>query len=137
MEVVDQSRFIRLVELREQRDFDKAQFERSEREYREYEKELFSEVDESPLEGTIKMDLGPEHGTVSFRLNRTVYGRIIDQDTALEAFEDEAITEELTKPGIQKRRLNELVRERLENGVKLPEGIDYYENRGITISRKR
>lgn len=129
--------FTRLVELREQRDIDKRTAEQSEREYREYESSLFSELEDGPLQGSIKLDLGEPYGIVSFKTRSTVYGRIIDLDTALESFEAEALMEEMTKEDIKKRRLHELVRTRLEQGQELPQGVDYYENKGITISRQK
>lgn len=130
------SEFRRLVELREKRDEDKAAADASEEEYREYEADLFERMLNSPVKGTRRIDLGEPFGVVVFTPRETKYGRILDLDKALDYFDSRAMSDEMTKPGISKRKLNELVRELLEQGKPLPDGVDWYANRGITISKK-
>lgn len=131
-----ESKFRRLAELREERDIDKKASENSEAAYREYEAELFEAVEESALRGTVEFDFGGDLGKIRFQPRRTIYGRVIDKNAALDAFENEALVDEMTAPKIEARRLNEYVRDRLENGQELPDGVDYYERRYFTISRK-
>lgn len=130
------SSFRRLVELREKRDEDKKSAEASESEYRAYEAELFEELADGPMQGTLRFDLGGEHGVVTFTPRETKFGRIVDVDAAVEFFEKRELAQEMTKPTIEKRKLNEMVRELLEQGKPMPDGIDWYAKRGITISRK-
>jgi hypothetical protein len=130
------SRFRRLVELREKRDLTKSAAESAERDYREYESEVLELMLDGPISGTMKFDLGGEHGTIAFTPRETKFGRIVDAEAALEHFEQRGEVEEMTSKQIQKRKLNELVRELLEQGKPMPDGIDFYTNRGITISRK-
>lgn len=131
-----ESRFRRLAELREERDISKAAAESAEKAYREYEAELFESVSESALSGSVEFDFGGDLGKIRFQPRSTVYGRVIDKNAALEAFENEAIVDEMTAPKIEARRLNEYVRDCIEQGRDLPEGIDYYERKYMTISRK-
>jgi hypothetical protein len=130
-----ESKFRRLAELRETRDIDKKAAELSEAAYREYEAELLETVKESSLRGTIEFDFG-DMGVIRFQPRSTIYGRVIDKNAALEAFEQEALVDEMTSPKIEARRLNEYVRDRIESNQDLPEGIDYYERNYFTISRK-
>jgi hypothetical protein len=130
------SRFRRLVELREKRDEDKTSAEKSEVEYREYEAELFEELSDGPMQGTLRFDLGGNIGIVTFTPRETKFGRIVDADAAVQYFEERELAKEFTKPAIEKRKLNELVRDLLEQGKSMPAGIDWYAKRGITISRK-
>lgn len=130
------SRFRRLVELREDRDEKKTAFDTAEESYREYEAELFDAMKSSPIKGTRRIDLGPPFGLVVFTPRETKFGRILDLDLALEHFEQRAMVESMTKPAIAKRKLNEMVREYLEQGKPMPPGIDWYPQRGITISKK-
>lgn len=130
------SKFRRLVELREERDTTKAAAERAEAEYREYEAELFDELAESPLKGSVKLDLGGRFGVVVFTPRETYYGRILDKDKALDYFDRRAMSDELTRTEISKGKLNEIVREFLEHGKALPDGVDFRANRGISISRR-
>lgn len=130
------SKFRRLVELRKQRDADKTAADKSEEEYREYESELFDEMAASPIKGARRIDLGPPHGLIVFTPRETKFARILNLDDALDYFESRAMSDEMTKPGISKRKLNELVREHLEQGKPMPAGVDWYANRGITISKK-
>jgi len=130
------SRFRRLVELREKRDEDKTKAEKSEVEYREYESELFEELQDGPMQGTLRFDLGGNIGVVTFTPRETKFGRIVDAEAAVQYFEERELAQEFTKPSIEKRKLNELVRDLLEQGKSMPDGIDWYARRGITISRK-
>lgn len=128
--------FRRLVETREKRDQTKLAAENAEKEYRQYEAELFEEITEGPIKGTIRFDLGEPIGVVTFTPRETTYGRIIDTDAALAYFEEHEEVEQMSSRKIEKGRLNAVVRERLEQGKSMPSGIDWYANRGITISRK-
>jgi hypothetical protein len=131
-----ESKFRRLAELREERDIAKEAEKQTEAAYREYEAELLSEVEESALRGTVEFDFGGDLGKIRFQPRSTIYGRVIDKMAALEAFDAAALTEEMTAPKIEARRLNELVRDYMESGRELPEGVDYYERKYFTISRK-
>jgi hypothetical protein len=131
-----ESKFRRLAELREQRDIDKKTAETSENEYREYEKELFESISDSALRGSVEFDFGGDLGVIRFQPRSTVYGQVIDKNAALDAFENEAIIDEMTGSKIEARRLNEYVRNRLESGQELPDGIGFYERKFFTISRK-
>ncbi len=130
------SKVRRLVELLDERDQTKLAAESAEETYRDYEAELFEEMTTGPLKGSLRVDLGEPHGLIVFTPREQKFGRIIDLDAALDYFDTRAMTDEMTKPGIAKRRLNELVREHLEQNKPLPDGVDWYARRGITISRK-
>ena len=130
-------KFRRLMELRETRDADKVAAERSEREYRELEAEVWEAYDESPLEGAIKLDLGGEYGVVTFQPKETYYGRIIDREKALEHFEQRAMIDEVTEPKPVMARIHEVVRDAIDQGQNLPPGLDFYAKRYIAISRRK
>jgi hypothetical protein len=127
----------RFVEARTKRDEDKAAAEKSEKEYREQEAELWDELEDSPIEGAIKVNLGPPYGVVAFQPKETYYGRILDEEKALDYFERTAQVDEYTAPKIVKGRVNELVRECLEAGRPTPEGIDFYAQRYVSITKKK
>lgn len=127
----------RLMELREARDTSKVAAETAETEYREAESELWDELEESPITGAIKIDLGSPYGKVTFSPRETFYGRVLDTEAALDYFEQSAQIDEFTAPKIVPSRVNELVRQRIENGEPMPEGIDWYPRRYIAISRPK
>lgn len=131
-----ESKFRRLAELREERDFAKKTSETAEGEYREYEAELFVAIEDSSLRGTVEFDFGGDLGVIRFQPRSTIYGRVIDKNAALDAFENEALVDEMVAPKIEARRLNEYVRDRLETGQELPDGVGFYERKYFTISRK-
>lgn len=132
------SKLRRLIELREERDASKQAAEKAESEYRDYEAELWDDLSDSPIEGALKVNLGEPYGTVTFQPKETFYGRIIDEDAALERFEQRALVDELTEPKIAKARLHEHVREWLEQGEgNIPEGVDWYAKRFISITRPK
>lgn len=127
----------RLFELREARDADKKRADSSEAAFREAEQEFFMALENSPVKGTQKIDLGGDIGEVSFSPRETYFGRILDSDKAQDYFEARAMADEMFQPKIAKKRLNEFVRECLDNGTPLPDGVDFYATRGITISRQK
>lgn len=132
----------RLLELRERRDQAKVALEEAERNFRDAEADVYEamapdENGEGGIKGTIKVPLGPPWGDVSFRTRETYYGRIIDDEAALEYFERRAMTDEVSAPKFVKARINEIVRDCIEQGAEMPPGIDYYPQRGITITRQK
>lgn len=127
----------RLMEARQKRDEDKVAAEASEREYREMEAEVYESLEESQTKGSIKIDLGPPWGTVSFSPRETYFGRIIDKEKAMEHFEQRAMVEEISEPKFAMKRIHEIVRNVQEQGGNMPPGVDYYARRGVTITRQK
>jgi hypothetical protein len=139
----DISALRRLMELREKRDEDKKQATESEKEFRDAEADWFEKLTD-PETGNVRrippVDLGPPWGRVSFQARETAYGRIIPgkEAEALEYFRARQLVSEMTEPKVKKARLNDLVREALESGDgQMPPGIDFYHNRGVTITREK
>jgi hypothetical protein len=130
------SQFRRLIELRVAYDETKVAHDTAKAEYREYEKELYEQMEHGPLKGSRKIDLGGEFGTVTFTPRATPYGRIINRDEAVAYFEERGELDTMIQDEVIARRLNELVKERLETGETLPPGVDFYYRRGVTITRK-
>jgi hypothetical protein len=127
----------RLMESREKRDLTKAEATAAEEEYRETEAEAWQALDDSPLEGSIKVDLGAPYGVVTFGPRETYYGRILDKDLALDHFEQRAMVEEMTEPKFAMARVHEAVRDCLDAGQQLPPGLDFYAKRYVSITRKK
>jgi hypothetical protein len=130
------SRFQRLLELREARDIDKKKATTSEKAYREYEAELWEELSELGVKGTISFDFGGDLGTAKFVSRATTYGKIIDSEAALRALKAAGYGDVIYSEAVREGRLNELVRDLLESKTELPEGVDFYTRKGISISRK-
>lgn len=126
-----------LMASREKRDELKKALENAEREFRDNEAEAYERLSESSVVGTLKVDLGEPWGVVSFRNRETYYGRVIDEDAALAYFEQRAMLDEVTTPKFAKARLNEIVRDAVEQGEQPPPGVDHYANRGVTITRQK
>lgn len=129
------SRYRRLVELRTTRDEDKNKAEESDKEYKDYEAEIIEELEDSPIEGSIKLNLG-DYGQITFTPRETVYGRVLDADEAKDFFADRGEGDEFVRTKFESGKLNERVRELVEQGKPMPPGIDFYTKRGITISKK-
>lgn len=132
----EQTKLRRLMELREERDNDAAKAEASEKEYREHEADVWMALDESPLTGAIKIDLGEPYGVVTFQYRETYYGRIIDKEAALEHFEQRAMIDDVMEPKLSKKRINEIVNDCLDEGKQPPPGLDFYARRYVSISQK-
>lgn len=126
----------RLIEAREARDLDKATAERSEREYRNIEAEVWEALEDSPLRPPYKIDLG-EFGIVRFHPKETIYSKIVDEEAALEYFENRAMVDDVTKPQFNKKVINEMVRELYEQGESMPEGVTFSPKRYVQITRQK
>lgn len=127
----------RLMELRQDKDEKEAAAKAAAADFRAMEAEVFDALEESDVQGTIKVNLGEPWGTVSFRTRETYFARIIDDEKALQYFEQRAMTDEISAPKFVKARLNEIVRDHREQGLEMPPGLDYYPQRGITITRQK
>lgn len=113
----------------------KAESDAATNEYRAAEQDVLDKMDELGLKN-LTVDL-PGIGSVRFTKRKpTVYGRVTDLDAAMESFENSGRVDELFHPKVSASRLNEYVRECLEQGVELPPGVDFYERPGVTVSRK-
>lgn len=131
------SKLRRLMEAREKRDEDKKAAEASEKDFRAIEAEVFEEFEEAAVQGTVKVDLGDPYGVVSFRTRETYYGTVIDEEAAQDYFEQRAMMDEVSAPKFVMRRINEEVRDRIEQGQDMPPGISFRANRGVTITRSK
>lgn len=123
-----------LVTLREHRDRLKADADAAEREYREQEAYVWEKMDNNG-DQSIKKDLGNQ-GVVSIQRRNTVYARVIDSEVLTDELDNIGRAEEMTKAAFEKKRLNEYVRECLEQGTPLPEGLDFYEKRYVAIKQE-
>lgn len=126
-----------LVESRVQRDTDAEAAEQSEKNYRENEAEFWMAVDESPLQGALKIDVGEPYGVVTFQNRETFYGRVLDKEAVLEHFEQRAMIDDVMEPKLSKKRINEIVNDCLDEGKKLPDGLDFYGRRYVTLTFKK
>lgn len=127
----------RLMEAREKRDEAEKAKRSAENEYRDIEAEVHEALADGPMTRLNNVDLGPPWGRVSFHAKETYYGRIIDKEAALEGFENRALVEEMTEPKIVMARVNEVVREAIEEGSRMPPGVDFYAKRYVQITRQR
>lgn len=66
----------------------------------------------------------------------TVYGRISDLEAAKRSFEDMGRLEEFFSLQPEKARINEYVRECMKQGVPLPEGVDFYSKRYVSLTKR-
>jgi hypothetical protein len=126
----------RFYEKKQRHHHYKTESDRATEEYREVEAEVLDVLEGLGIKNfTVNL---PGIGEVRFTKRKpTVYGRIVDPDAAYMALEAQGRAEELFAPKVQASRLNELVRESLEQGMPLPDGVDFYERAGITVSRTK
>lgn len=130
----------RFMELREKRDALKVAAKEANEDYEEAEADIWEEL--APSDPTQKMasqkvPLGDPWGTVTFGPREVPYARVIDADKALEHYNNRALTEEVTSAKFVMKRLNEEVRECIEEGADLPPGLDFYKKRYVSITRPK
>jgi hypothetical protein len=103
---------------------------------KELELQLFEALEESG-ESSIKVDLGPGYGKRRIVTRATRFGQVLDREAAEAALLAEGYEREaLIGSKLREQPLNQLVNERIDHGQELPEGIGFYERKGVTISSK-
>lgn len=127
----------RFMEVRDARDAANKAAETAEKAYRDMEADVYEEMKNSGVKGSIKVDLGDPWGVTSFSTRETFFGRIVDKDAALAYYEDRAMIEEVSEPKFVMKRINDEVRDALEQASEMPPGHDWYARRGITITRQK
>ena len=127
----------RLLEKRQENDQKQAEAATAKKEKDDVEQEVFDHFEENGVVGTIKLDLGEPWGVQSFRTRETFYARVVDEDALIEHYEQRAMIDEISAPKLVKRRLNTEVREALDAGQPLPPGLDWYADRGMTITAQK
>jgi hypothetical protein len=134
---IDEGLLRRLLEKRQEFDEKKTAFDTAKQERDEVEQEVYEHFEDNGVEGTLKLNLGEPWGVVSFRTRETFYARVIDEDAAIQHYEERAMIDEVTAPKLVKRRLHTEVREALDSGTPLPPGLDFYADRGMTVTMQK
>lgn len=133
----------RHVELREQRDIADTKLKALKAQYDESEAELWEMLapddpnDPDYKLSPVKVPLGQPWGTVSFGPRETIFARVINEEKALEHYEERALVDEVSAPRFVMKRLNEEVRGLHEEGKPMPPGLDYYAKRYVAITKQK
>lgn len=133
----------RFIELREKRDELAEAYKTAKEEYTDLEAEVWEELapddpnDPDYKLTAIKVPLGQPWGTITFQPRETIYGRIIDDEAALEYYDQRAMLDDVSAPKFVMARINEEVREKQEKGEAMPPGVDYYAKRFVSITRPK
>jgi hypothetical protein len=134
----DDIKFLRrFMEAREEKDATELAAKRAKERYQEMEADLYERLADGPVSRLNNVDLGAPWGKVSFGARETFYGRVIDEDAALAHFEQRAMLDEVSHPKFTMKRINELVRDSIEQGQSPPPGLDFYARRGVTVTRQK
>jgi hypothetical protein len=101
-------------------------------------KELEAEIiDRYPNRKAGTVSLGEGYGDIKFSQQSRNYVRIFNEDAARKALEEEGLADEALVPGFNRAALNDLIRERAENGQPLPDGIAYTPSEWVTITEPK
>jgi hypothetical protein len=99
--------------------------------------EVFEALETMKQNSTGLVDLGQGYGKRRFTRRATDYAQVLDLERAKEAMLAEGYDEAaIVGEKLREKPLNELVRERLENHQELPDGIEFYTRRGVTVSSR-
>lgn len=98
------------------------------------ERELYAFLeDQGQKSGTY--DLGDGYGRVRATRREQKKHRILDKARLLESIREMGLVEELMKDEPRAKQLNDFIKTRLESGEDLPEGLDFYVDESIQITR--
>lgn len=128
-----------LVEAKDVRDRDKQVASSSERHYRRLEASFWDELDrQDGKPKTVKFeDLFGDGKRVTLTRRETIRGRIFDPEAAAAALAASGRDDEIFHEhrAVRGKVLNEAVRDMLEAGEKLPDGIDFSATRYVMVTR--
>lgn len=86
---------------------------------------------------TTTIDLGKPYGEVQLGAREKVFARVFDKDALREWAEENGRAQEAVKFDFNKAPLNELVRESLETGQPLPQGLDFSRTPYVQVTIKK
>lgn len=107
--------------------------------YRALERELWIDLQEEfGKVTTVTLDLGEGYGSIQLQRRETITASILNRAEAAEALLEEGLEEavETDAPGLRKRVVNQIVRNRLKAGQPLPKGLDFHPRRYIAVTKK-
>lgn len=84
----------------------------------------------------ITLDLGDKWGKRQFATREKRFARVIDGETLAKSLAAEGLSEGYTKTEFQKGALNDLVRNRIESGEPLPDGVDWSETPYVQVTKR-
>lgn len=126
----------RLVDLKDRKAKLEREAEAAAQEYREAEADFWMDLEEGGAK-TITLELGEPYGTVQFQRRETITGRVLNDEAASEALEAMGLGEAVLGPRkVRQKVLSEHVRDWLQSGQPLPEGVDFSARRYVTVTRK-
>ena len=98
--------------------------------YKEAENRLWHRMQESGMTGHKTTD-------ANFVRKSTIYAQVQDIEQFAEWCRENDVTDEFVKEAPQKDRLNELVRQRIDDGQTLPDGVGWYSRDYISITENK
>lgn len=127
-------------DLRELVDLDRAKKEAAAAEkaangaYRRKEAEVYEKFEAAYGANikTINVDLGPGYGSMRFGRRTTIYGKIEDEHAARESLRALGLEDAMFQPKPFAKALNDFVKELIESGAELPDGVDFTERRVVS-----
>lgn len=122
-------RLAELARLREQYRAEQAVADATKAEHDRLQKILHEDMKEAGL-----LTIGTD--TDTFTRKSTYYAQVENQDEFIAWAESEGLLEEFTETAAVKGRLNELVRQRLQDGETLPPGLGFYSKDYISKTQK-
>lgn len=117
-----------LAELREKKNSTKKAADVAKAEFEQYQAELFADMQAEGFD-SMKLD------GVQYVRKATLYGQVQDLDEFRTwCHEHDHRAEDFLKEAVQAARLNELVREAVDNGAELPPGVGFYAREYISVT---
>ncbi len=131
MSIKIKERLVRLAELKNEKDDAKKMFSDKEAAFKAYERETHKLMEVQDVK-TVKID-----GLGTFTRSERTYCKVLaeSEEEFVSWAEEEGVADELVKRKFETKRLNALVKERLENGDDLPPGVDVTPTPYISIRK--
>lgn len=125
----------RLIAAREKVDELEVALEAAKKDKDILDSEVWDMLNEAPMRPPFKFIIDGEE--IIFHNKTTPYGKILDYDKAYEWAREKGWDEALNEDRFVMARVNEEIRERIDDNAEMPPGIGYTEKRWVAITRQK
>lgn len=82
------------------------------------------------------LELGPGYGTQQFNREQKVSSSVFDKEQAIAYFEEQGLAQGYVEGTVRKAPLNQLIRDRMENGQELPPGVEPRITKYVKVTKR-
>lgn len=123
----------KVLELREEASMKQADADRAKAQRDRYEAEFWAALEDENTK-TWTGDVGAPYGQIRITRRSTPRSRVLNKQALIKALRERGLAAAMLRPEPNKKALNAYVKTLQETGEPLPEGLDFYDDKGLTVT---